>query len=71
MCQLTLVLKVHGRPVLWSMAVMRILANVQFCYKYEGRDQLFIIIMRNKLLIILFASTVANFLDLVLPKTCP
>ena len=31
----------------------------------------FIIIMRNKLLILLFASTCANFLDLVQSKTCP
>ena len=31
----------------------------------------FIIIMRNKILILLFASTCAEFLDLVLPKTCP
>ena len=31
----------------------------------------FIIIMRNKILILLFASTCANFLDLVHPKTCP
>ena len=31
----------------------------------------FIIIMRNKILIFLIASTCANFLDLVNPKTCP
>ena len=31
----------------------------------------FIIIMRNKILILLFASTCANFLDMVIPKTCP
>ena len=41
-----------------------------FIYIWAGINY-FIIIMRNKLLILLFASTCANFLDVVLPKTCP
>ena len=42
-----------------------------FSFIFERHDYSSIIIMRNKILILLFASACANFLDLVLPKTCP